>query len=99
MILFLNHRYRGMSLLTLLISLTLFGGIFMAVNQWASHQRKSAVDTYQRYQAIQIAENQKQRQFLHLPCENTVFRNQLKFSVQCTNERVIVRYPAGELYL
>lgn len=98
MILPLNH-YRGMSLLTLLISLTLFSGIFISVNQWAGYQRKTAVETYQRYQAIQIAENQKQRRFLHLPCETVILQNRLRFSVQCTDEHVIVRYPAGELHL
>ncbi|ABR75138.1 hypothetical protein CBG46_07155 [Actinobacillus succinogenes] len=95
----LLSRYGGMSLLTLIISLTLFSGIFMSISQWSSYQRKIAINTYQRYQAIQIAENQKQRQFLHLPCENIVEQNQLKFSVQCTDKHVIVRYPAGELYL
>ncbi|MDG2954594.1 DUF5374 domain-containing protein [Bisgaard Taxon 10/6] len=98
MILPLNH-YRGMSLLTLLISLTLFSGIFISVNQWAGYQRKTAVETYQRYQAIQIAENQKQRRFLGLPCETVVLQNRLRFSVQCADEHVIVRYPAGELHL
>ena len=28
-------------------------------NQWSDQQRKSAVDIYQRFQAVQIAENQK----------------------------------------
>lgn len=59
MILSLN-QFKGMSLLTLLIAITLFSGIFVVINQWASQQRKSAVEIYQRYQAIQIAENQKQ---------------------------------------
>lgn len=93
------NSYRGMSLPTLLISLTVFSGIFMSVSRWASYQRNNAVEIYQRYQAVQIAENQMQRQFLNLPCENTVFRNRLKFVVQCENERVIVRYPLGEWYL
>ncbi|WP_273393787.1 DUF5374 domain-containing protein [Actinobacillus porcinus] len=89
---------KGMSLLTLLISLSIFSGIFLAVNQWTAYQRKSAVEIYQRYQAIQIAENQKQRQFLGLECESTVSQNGIRFQVQCSVP-LIVRYPAGEIRL
>ena len=84
---------KGMSLTTLLFSLALF----IAFNQWTASQRKSAVKTYQDFQAIQIAENQAQRQFLGLACEQFIQQNGLTFRVQCQNERVIVRYPMGEI--
>ncbi|WP_439328454.1 DUF5374 domain-containing protein [Lonepinella sp. BR2357] len=90
---------RGMSLVTLLAVLSLFSGIFLAINQWTSHQRKTANEIYQRYQAIQIAENQQQRQFLGLPCENQVQQNQLTFSIFCTGKQVKVRYILGEISL
>lgn len=93
-----SNLFKGMSLLSLLISLMAFSGIFLTVNQWTSYQRKSAVEIYQRYQAIQIAENQKQRQFLGLDCENTVSQNGIRFQVQC-GVPLIVRYPAGEIRL
>lgn len=86
-----------MSLTTLLFSLALFSVLFIAFNQWMASQRKSAVKTYQDFQAIQIAENQAQRQFLGLPCEQLIQQNSLTFRVQCQNERVIVRYPMGEI--
>ncbi|PVX32385.1 prepilin peptidase dependent protein C [Pasteurella langaaensis DSM 22999] len=92
------NQFKGMSLLTLLIVITLFSGIFLAINQWASQQRKSAVEIYQRYQAIQIAENQKQRRFLGMPCENQLHQNAIKFSIECA-ERITVRYPAGKITL
>lgn len=88
---------KGMSLTTLLFSLALFSVLFIAFNQWMASQRKSAVKTYQDFQAIQIAENQAQRQFLGLPCEQLIQQNSLTFRVQCQNERVIVRYPMGEI--
>ena len=47
---------KGMSLTTLLFSLALFSVLFIAFNQWTASQRKSAVKTYQDFQAIQIAE-------------------------------------------
>ena len=88
---------KGMSLTTLLFSLALFSVLFIVFNQWTASQRKSAVKTYQDFQAIQIAENQAQRQFLGLPCEQLIQQNSLTFRVQCQNERVIVRYPMGEI--
>ena len=86
-----------MSLTTLLFALALFSVLFIAFNQWTASQRKITVKTYQDFQAIQIAENQAQRQFLGLPCEQLIQQNSLTFRVQCQNERVIVRYPMGEI--
>lgn len=86
-----------MSLTTLLFSLALFSVLFLVFNQWTTEQRKSAVKIYQDFQAIQIAENQAQRQFLGLACEQLIQQNSLTFRVQCQNERVIVRYPMGEI--
>ena len=88
---------KGMSLTTLLFSLALFSVLFLVFNQWTAEQRKSAVKIYQDFQAIQIAENQAQRQFLGLACEQLIQQNGLTFRVQCENERVIVRYPMGEI--
>lgn len=88
---------KGMSLTTLLFSLALFSVLFLVFNQWTASQRKSAVKTYQDFQAIQVAENQAQRQFLGLACEQLIQQNGLTFRVQCENERVIVRYPMGEI--
>ena len=77
--------------------MALFSVLFLVFNQWTTEQRKSAVKIYQDFQAIQIAENQAQRQFLGLACEQLIQQNSLTFRVQCQNERVIVRYPMGEI--
>ncbi|WP_386695942.1 MULTISPECIES: DUF5374 domain-containing protein [unclassified Lonepinella] len=98
MILFPKFK-QGMGLVTLLVALSLFSGIFLAINQWANIQRKTASEIYQRYQAIQIAENQQQRQFLGLNCESGVEQNQLKFSINCIGDKVKVRYILGEISL
>ncbi|WP_109077623.1 DUF5374 domain-containing protein [Aggregatibacter kilianii] len=93
----INHK--GMSLLSLLVALTLFSGLFLTFNQWGNVQRKSAVEIYQRFQAIQIAENQHQRRFLGLPCETQVRQNQIHFRVICMQNQVSVKYPRGEISL
>jgi len=62
-----------------------------------NYLHQSMKQTYQDFQAIQVAENQAQRQFLGLACEHLIQQNDLTFRVQCENERVIVRYPMGEI--
>ena len=63
---------KGMSLMSLLLALSIFSGLFLIFNRWTTEQRKSAVRLFQEFQAIQIAENQAQRQFLGLSCENSI---------------------------
>ena len=99
MILKPTNYFKGMSLLSFLFTSSIFSGIFLSINQWSDQQRKSAVDIYQRFQAVQIAENQKQRQFLGLSCEDKVMQNKLEFDVQCIGDSVRVRYPRGEINL
>ena len=89
---------KGMSLVSLLVTLSVFSGLFLTFNQWGNLQRKSAVEIYQRFQAIQLAENQHQR-FLGLPCESNVLQNQIRFRVTCTQNQVTVKYPRGEISL
>ena len=90
---------KGMSLVSLLVTLSVFSGLFLTFNQWGNLQRKSAVEIYQRFQAIQIVENQHQRRFLGLPCESYVLQNQIRFRVTCTQNQVTVKYPRGEIRL
>ena len=71
---------KGMSLMSLLLALSIFSGLFLIFNRWTTEQRKSAVRIFQEFQAIQIAENQAQRQFLGLSCENAY--NKMAFNFQ-----------------
>ncbi len=92
-------RQKGMSLLSLLVTLSVFSGLFLTFNQWGNLQRKSAVEIYQRFQAIQLAENQRQRQFLGLSCESSIHQNHIHFHITCTQNQVTVKYPRGEISL
>lgn len=90
---------RGMSLFSFLITLTIFSGIFFSILQWRNQQSKSAVEIYQSFQGIQLAENQQQRQLLGLPCENSREQNGIRFHISCVGNQIIVRYPRGEIRL
>lgn len=88
---------KGISLFEVLITLALFSSLFFAFNRWTTSQRQSAVKIYQDIQALQIAENQAQRQILGLGCELQVRQNTSVFNVRCQNNQVIVRSPQGEI--
>lgn len=91
--------YRGMNFTSLLVTLTLFSGIFLIINQWTSYQRQSAVQIYQVSQAIQIGENQQQRRLANLPCQTQVQQNGQVFKIQCQASVVRISYAGGEIKL
>lgn len=88
-----------MNLFSLLVSLTLFSGIFLSVNQWFAYQRKSAVHVYQSLQAISIAANQKYRLLMGLGCQSQVHQNHLTFQIDCRGNNVRVSYSLGQVNL
>lgn len=90
---------KGMSLTSVMFTLALFSSLFLIFNQWTANQRKSAVKIYHDFQALQIAENQGQRQFLGLSCELNVQQNGISFRVQCQGNQIVIRYPQGEFSL
>ncbi|OOF65784.1 DUF5374 domain-containing protein [Rodentibacter sp. Ppn85] len=90
---------KGMSLTSVMFTIMLFSILFLVFNRWTASQRKSAVEIYHDFQALQIAENQAQRQFLGLPCEQQVKQNNLQFQIQCRGNQVIVRSSQGEFSL
>jgi len=81
--------------MSLLLALSIFSGLFLIFNRWTTEQRKSAVRIFQEFQAIQIAENQAQRQFLGFSVE----QNGIQFAIQCSHHQVNIRYPQGEFLL
>ncbi|WP_425427447.1 DUF5374 domain-containing protein [Avibacterium endocarditidis] len=88
-------KYKGMNLFSLLMTLTLFSGIFLSINQWLTHQRQSAVKIYQDLQAISIAHNQHQRLFMGLSCQ-TQIENQLIFHLHCHKIKLLCVIPQGK---
>ncbi|OOF44532.1 DUF5374 domain-containing protein [Rodentibacter trehalosifermentans] len=90
---------KGMSLTSVMFTLMLFSTLFLIFNRWTANQRQSAVKIYNDFQALQIAENQAQRQFLGLPCEQKVRQNGVQFNVQCQGNKVIIHSPVGEFSL
>lgn len=100
MILFPNFFVqKGMSLTAFLVALTLFSGIFLAVSQWSSYQRYHSLRLYHHIQALQIADNQSQRQFLGLDCETEVQQNKQRFLIECKGQQVSVSSPFAEIRL
>ncbi|MDU8924071.1 DUF5374 domain-containing protein [Pasteurellaceae bacterium LIM206] len=87
-------------MISFLLALSSFTILLLAVQQWGYYQRQSAVLNFQFLQAVQIAENQLQRQYLGLSCEKQVRQNEVGFTItQCDRARISVHYPAGEFNL
>ncbi|VEH67473.1 membrane protein [Rodentibacter pneumotropicus] len=87
---------KGISLTSVMFTLTVFSTLFLVFNRWTASQRQSAVKIYHDFQALQIAENQAQRQFLGLSCEQQAKQNGIAFQIQCQGNRVVIRSPQGE---
>lgn len=90
---------KGMSLTSIMLTLALFSTLFLAFNQWTANQRKSAVKIYHDFQALQIAENQANRQFLGESCEQRVTQNGVQFHVRCETNQVVIQSSQGEFSL
>lgn len=90
---------KGMSLTSVMFTLMVFSILFLVFNRWTANQRQSVVKIYHDFQALQIAENQAQRQFLGLPCEQQVTQNDIAFQIQCQSNQVVIRPPLGEFSL
>ncbi|GJH42036.1 DUF5374 domain-containing protein [Pasteurella canis] len=94
----LKH-YKGMTLLSLLVTLSIFSVIFLSINQWLAMQRQCMNRIYHETQVIQIAENQKQRQFLGLDCEKQTKQNSVLFQIKCTSGKITVSSPFAQITL
>lgn len=90
-------KYKGISLMSLLVALTLFSGIFLAMTKWTSFQREKYAKIYHSLQGAQIAEGQKQRMVFGLPCQTKIKQNHIEFQVRCTSNRVIVRSSMSQI--
>lgn len=82
---------RGISLFGVLVALMSFSLISVIFFKWQSEQSQQAIAIFQQVQIQRIIENQRQRQWLHLPCEQEIHQNQRWFFIQCHNGEVVVR--------
>ena len=85
------------TLTSLLITISLFMILFLAYANWQSLQNKQANYLYQQQQALQIAENQLNLKAANEPCERMVKQNHLTFKITCTEYKIIVVFPLGEV--
>ncbi|MGR6980994.1 DUF5374 domain-containing protein [Testudinibacter sp. P27/CKL/0425] len=95
-----RYKWRkGASLLAVLWALMLFSLVLLSTARWLSAQQHDGLLSYQRYQALLIAQNQATRQRLGLDCEAVNTQNQLHFQIACQPQQVQVRFALGELKL
>lgn len=85
------------TLISLLVAISLFTILFLTYSNWQSSQQQQANYVYQQQQALQIAENQLNLKAANEPCERMVKQNHLTFKITCTEYKIIVVFPLGEV--
>ncbi|MGR3808670.1 DUF5374 domain-containing protein [Pasteurella testudinis] len=93
------HGKKGASLLGVLVTLALFSLVMTGISRWVNLQQRDGLLTYQRYQALLLAQNQFARQRLGLACETRSEQNQQVFRLNCQGKQVKVRFATGEITL
>ncbi|KGQ69744.1 hypothetical protein OA57_08850 [Chelonobacter oris] len=93
------HYRKGAGLVAVLFTLMLFSIMLSGLSRWLSAQQRDGVQSYQRYQALLLAQNQLARQRLGLECETQYRQNQLVFQIDCHGKQVKVRFVWGEVIL
>lgn len=95
----MKKQFKAETFSSLLIGILLFSMLFIIYGKWQNQSAKQKIFLYQQRQAMQIAENQLSLIMAHLPCETSIKQNRLIFSVDCTKNKIIVKFPAGEFRL
>lgn len=83
----ISNVQKGASLYSVLMAISLFLGVFMALEQWQTYQHRTATSLFLQRQAIQMQYNQKQRRFLGLACEKQVTQNQYHADIRCSGQQ------------
>ncbi len=78
---------KGASLYSVLLAISLFLGIFIALEKWQEQQQQSATTLFLQRQAIQVQYNQKQRRYLDFPCEKQISRNNYTMKITCNGQQ------------
>ncbi|SNV79068.1 DUF5374 domain-containing protein [Haemophilus pittmaniae] len=86
----------GHGLLGLLYALAISAFLILLFSHWSSGLNYEAMRRYQHNQAIEIAENQLNRRWAGMRCENALRENSIEFQISCTSDDVMVKYPLGE---
>lgn len=91
---------RSESLISILITISLFLILFLSYSRWqyAQHQQESFL--YQQQQALQIAENQIALKMANMECnKRSNFQNNLQFIIDCQPQSLKVKFPLGEVII
>ncbi|MBE2893843.1 DUF5374 domain-containing protein [Spirabiliibacterium falconis] len=93
-------RYKhGSSIFSVLLAIVLFSGIILSISRWQQAQNRQSAVIFQRQQALLIAHNQGVRTQLGLGCLGKQQRNGITFQIRCTQGKIEVVYPLGQVAL
>ncbi len=95
----IKKQLKAETFTSLLIGIFLFSILFVIYEKWQSRHFKVESFLYQQRQAMQISENQLSLKMAGLPCETRVKQNNITFIIQCNENKIEVKFPAGKFSL
>ena len=93
----MNRLFYAETFLSLLVIIAIFALICLGYLQWQSQQNQQVNFIFQQQQALQIAENQLARKMAAVNCESAVEQNQLRFVIECRQDKIEVKFPLGSV--
>lgn len=93
------NKYKAESTISLLVAIALFAVVVLSFSYWQSEQNKRVNTHFQQQQAAAILENQIALQLAGLECEKQIEQNNIRYEIQCSGNKLRIRFPLGKIEL
>ncbi|AWW33936.1 hypothetical protein CT138_03335 [Mannheimia varigena] len=93
------NKYKAESTISLLVAIALFTIVVLSFSHWQSEQNRRVNAHFQQQQAAVILENQIALQLSGLDCERQIEQNNIRYDIQCSGNKLSIRFPLGKIEL
>ncbi|MEG9476591.1 DUF5374 domain-containing protein [Mannheimia bovis] len=93
------NKYKAESTISLLVAIALFTIVVLSFSHWQSEQNRRVNIHFQQQQAAVILENQIALQLAGLDCERQIEQNNIRYDIQCSGNKLSIRFPLGKIEL
>ncbi|MFA9488923.1 MULTISPECIES: DUF5374 domain-containing protein [unclassified Mannheimia] len=93
------NKYKAESTISLLVAVALFAIVVLSFSYWQSEQNRRVNTHFQQQQAAVILENQIALQLAGLACEKQIEQNNIRYEIQCSENKLSIRFPLGKIEL
>ncbi|QNS15768.1 DUF5374 domain-containing protein [Mannheimia bovis] len=93
------NKYKAESTISLLVAVALLAIVMLSFSYWQSEQNRRVNTHFQQQQAAVILENQIALQLAGLDCERQIEQNHIRYDIQCSGNKLSIRFPLGKIEL